>query len=157
MKPMSDAEIIKKLDEAQKNKQPDEFAGVKSLLDHPGIAKITIPNLQPHWMQEKFHTFNDPSMKATVLPWSDGDFLGTPDNQIKSKVRVAPTNDELFTKLEFDAPKVELKVWLIWCSDEHGCENIQKVVDTERKAIDFIEFKPQMTGEYWGYFEKEVE
>jgi hypothetical protein len=50
-----------------------------------------------------------------------------------------------------------MKVWLTYYADSYNAIIIDKVFDSEEKAIDYIEFKPQMTGDDWGYFEKIVE
>lgn len=48
--------------------------------------------------------------------------------------------------------KVYIVYWQDW--DSWG---IDKVFDTEEKAVEYIKFKPQMTGDSWGYFDREIE
>lgn len=49
-------------------------------------------------------------------------------------------------------------IWITYFVDDYSSEwFVDKVFDTEKKAKEHIKFKDKMTGNDWGYFDKEVE
>ncbi|WP_156479524.1 hypothetical protein [Alkalihalobacillus trypoxylicola] len=51
-----------------------------------------------------------------------------------------------------------MKVWITYFVDSYSGETfIDKVFNDEEKAKRHIEFKDEMTGHMWSYFDKDVE
>lgn len=51
-----------------------------------------------------------------------------------------------------------MKVWITYYSIDYESHlEIDKVFDSEEKAKQHIKYKDEMTGDKWGYFDKEIE